>query len=83
MVNILIDIHLIEAKVNHLKIKNRDSSAAVYTALQDQVFKEHKVSQKQYVKSYIYYKANAHLLDNIYSRVVDSLSLRQKILKMD
>lgn len=83
MAKVLIDIHIAEAKVNHLRMDKVDSGAAVYLALQDSVFKENKISQETYIESFRYYRANPALLDEVYAIVVDSLSLRHKILKLD
>jgi hypothetical protein len=83
MSNILIDIHIAEAKVNHIGIGNRDSSSATYVAMENQILKKHKVAKKKYIKSFRYYNSRPKEMDEIYTAVIDSLNVRQKLLKMD
>ena len=83
MVKVLVDIHIAEAKANHLKVLHKDSSSAIYRELEKAVFKKNKISKTTYLRSYKYYTSRPEEMDDIYSRVVDSLSLRQKIRKLN
>lgn len=77
MVELLVDIHILEARVDKLRIGN-DSSYAVYNTLEKELFEKHGVSKKEYVNSYKYYLSDPNALDRIYEVVVDSLNVIQK-----
>ena len=74
MINILIDMHLAEAKVGQVKLPN-DSSLQYYAYLQDEIFSTHGVDSVIYKKSMEYYSRNIIQLDEIYEAVLDSLNL--------
>ena len=82
MINLLIELHLTEAKVS---IKNlpQDSSVKFYNYLQNKVFAENKVDSIIFSNSYNYYSTDSKKIDAIYTAVIDSLSLREsrKVLK--
>jgi len=78
MVSILTDIHELESKVGNLKL-TYDSSTLLYKQQQDSIFKKHLVSDSVYTASFDYYLSQVELLDQIYSAVVDSLSLRRNV----
>ena len=77
MVDILIDIHILEAKVIKLRLKT-DSAKAVYNSLEEELFKSHEVEKDIYEKSYQYYLVNTKEMQSIYNVVVDSLNLRHQ-----
>jgi hypothetical protein len=83
MAAILIDIHIAEAKVHQVTVGSRDSTAAVYLALEAKILKKNKVSKKLYKKSFNYYNDRPDLMEKIYTAVIDSLNVRQKMLKID
>ncbi len=74
MVNILIDIHLIEA---NLSTKNlaKDTGVLFYNFYEKDLYKKHNTNDSTYNRSFIYYSAHPQLMDQIYEKVVDSLSL--------
>ncbi|MEP2024657.1 MAG: DUF4296 domain-containing protein [Reichenbachiella sp.] len=77
MVELLIDIHILEARVDKLRINN-DSSYTVYNTLEKEIFDKYGVTKSLYEDSYQYYLTNSKKLDHIYSIVVDSLNVIQK-----
>ncbi|UXX79048.1 DUF4296 domain-containing protein [Reichenbachiella carrageenanivorans] len=77
MVELLIDIHILEARVDKLRLSN-DSAYAVYNTLERELFEKRGVDKPQYEVSYQYYLSNPILLDKIYTIVVDSLNVIQK-----
>jgi hypothetical protein len=83
MTAILIDIHIAEAKVHQVNVGSRDSTAAIYLALEDKILKKNNVSKKEYTKSFNYYNDRPDLMEKIYTAVIDSLNVRQKRLKLD
>ena len=72
MVNILIDIHLLEERVDQLNI-SEDSSNSIYRILENDIFKKHSVSEEEYRKSYSYYFFDPKQIDEIYQSIIDSL----------
>lgn len=82
MVSILTRIHIAEAKVSTSYLPT-DSALSYYKVLEDTIFKNYGTSRKQYQESYKFYIKNPELIDKVYTRVVDSLSLREAIKKLD
>ncbi len=76
MTSILVDIHVAEAQVEHMGLM-ADTSLVYFKKLQQDIFKKHKITQKDFYNSYDYYTDNVSELDKIYERVVDSLSVRE------
>ena len=74
MVNILIDIHLIEEKVNQLNF-SKDSSKGMFDMLEKEIFQKYNITDEDYRKSYSYYFFNPKELDDIYQSVIDSLNV--------
>ena len=77
MVELLVDIHILEARVDKLRL-TKDSAHAVYNTLELEIFEKNKVDKKEYEKSYQYYLSDPKTLDKIYAIVVDSLNVIQK-----
>ncbi len=76
MVNVLIDIHLTEGIASALPI-TYDSSQALYTLLEKDVFVQHQVKDSVFTQSLRYYLQDPAIMDRIYARVVDSLVVRE------
>jgi hypothetical protein len=83
MINILIDIHLAEAKVGRLPFRSLDSSKALFRKMELDIFKKHQVDTATYRKSFEFYLNNTSRLDEIYAAVIDSLSYRESTGKME
>ena len=79
MVKILIEVHLLEAKIQKLYIA-RDSSQILYQHYEKKLFEELDVDREKYNNSMIYYVDNGYKMSDIYDRVVDSLLLQQQTL---
>lgn len=80
MVSILIDLHVLEGKVQQLRIK-RDSSELVFNHFENEVFKKHNVTDSIYLKNLTYYYDHPQKMEKIYGAVLDSLSLYDRILE--
>ena len=78
MVNILIKIHLTEAKISN-SLYPSDSALIYYKSMEDSIYHKMGIPKKDYTESYIYYMRNIEQMDRIYSRVIDSLSLREAL----
>lgn len=82
MVDVLIDIHLLEAKLNALSV-DKDSSSVLYKAYEQQIFEKHQISSALYQESYQWHFNHLHSLNDIYAIVVDSLMLRQQTKQLE
>jgi 3-hydroxyacyl-CoA dehydrogenase len=83
MVNILVDIHIAEAKANRVLLRSYDSTQAYYKKLEQDVFKKHQVDSAVYRKSFTYYMDHMKQMDEIYTAVVDSLNVKEKVGKLE
>ncbi len=80
MISYLVDLHLAEASVQNLRLK-RDSAKVIFAAREKYLLKEHQITDSLFIKSYNYYLRHPDKLEEIYGAVVDSLSLRESLLK--
>jgi len=80
MINYLIDLHLSEAAVQNLRLKS-DSARVVFAVREKYILKKHQLTDSVFLKSYSYYLKHSEKLEEIYGAVVDSISLRQSLLK--
>ena len=76
MINVLVDIHLIEASVSQYYSVNIDvklRSAAFYTML----YKKYSITHKDFINSIYYYAQDLKYLGKIYQEVITRLSVMQ------
>ncbi|MGD1841486.1 MAG: DUF4296 domain-containing protein [Thermonemataceae bacterium] len=83
MVAIMVDIHLTEAQVPYLAIKDEDTLRAVFHELKRGVFKKHGTDSSTFYKSYDYYLNNLEEMQSIYEVVLDSLTSKEASLDID
>lgn len=76
MVEVLIDIHITEGLTSALPVAY-DSSMVLYSLLEQDVFIKHEVSDSVFTQSMLYYLRDPAEMERIYSRVVDSLVVRE------
>lgn len=77
MVDVLIDIHLLEQKLDQLGV-TYDSQKVMYNHFEARIFEKYEVDSVAYKKSLNYYYQNVEYLEEIYEVIVDSLSVREK-----
>lgn len=77
MVELLTEIHILEAQVDKLRL-TKDSTYMVYNTLEQEIFEKYAVNKALYEESFKFYLARPERLDKIYSVVVDSLNVIQK-----
>lgn len=82
MTELLVDFHLLEAKIEQLGVKP-DSAKKVYSHFADQLYKKYDVDSAQYQKSLLFYLDNPEIMHDIYEVVVDSLMLRDRAKRID
>lgn len=76
MVEVLIDIHLTEGIASAMPV-TYDSSKVLYNLLEKDVFLKHEVIDSVFTQSMLYYLRDPAEMEQIYSRVVDSLVVRE------
>ena len=79
MTQVLIDLHIAESKVNSLSL-NADSTGCLIDILTQRVLEEHELDHETYLRSYNFYMNDIRMMESVYGRVVDSLSLRYELL---
>ena len=82
MINFLIDVHLTEAKLNSLGIPT-DSAKSLFNLYQKELYEKHGIDDSVYQVSHVYYLENPKKMTEIYAAVVDSLSLRERLKKVN
>ena len=75
MVSFLIDLHLAEAKMNHVNTRNTDSTEIIFRHYEKYLMEQHGFTDSVYLQSYAYYLDHMELMNEIYNDVVDSLSV--------
>ena len=58
MVNIMTDVHLIEAEINNLHLQHQDSSVFMYQKLKVQLLKKYNTDTAVFNASFKYYDLN-------------------------
>ncbi|MFN8345492.1 MAG: DUF4296 domain-containing protein [Spirosomataceae bacterium] len=78
MAQILVDMHLLEARVGRLGLTSLDSSTIVTERLKQKLFKKYSTDSAAYNRSYQFYSTNPAFMERIYTDVVKQLEKRQK-----
>ena len=78
MADILVEVHLTEARVSKLGLVSTDSAALVFKRLHFATLKKFEVDTAAYTRSYIYYSSRPTLLAGIYEDVVAQLKEAEK-----
>ncbi|XOV91106.1 MAG: DUF4296 domain-containing protein [Bacteroidota bacterium] len=78
MMEVLMEIHILEAKIQKLYVP-ADSSELLYHHYEKMLFDDLGVTEEEYDKSLIYYVDHSDELGRMYFQIVDSLMLRQTI----
>ncbi|QDH79464.1 DUF4296 domain-containing protein [Echinicola soli] len=82
MVGIMVDIHMAEGMASSLPV-SYDSSKKLYPLFESRVFEKHQVVDTTYTKSLEYYLRDTEKMKELYSRVIDSLNVKEKIGQED
>ena len=78
MVEVLVDIHMAEGMASSLPIPF-DSSRKIYPILEREVFLKHNIPDSVFMESFQYYLRDSKTMEEIYSRTIDSLALKEKL----
>jgi len=58
---------------------NKDSVRVFFPEVEKRLFEKHDIDDSLYLISFNYYLENVELMEEIYTAVVDSLSLRERL----
>jgi len=83
MIDVLIQVHLLEAKINKAPKRAGDSVQFLFDHYQELLFEDQGIDSARYRNSMAYYLENPKELTLIYQAVVDSLALRAKNKNVD
>jgi Domain of unknown function (DUF4296) len=78
MQKVLVDIHLIEARISKMNIPSMDTATLVTEKLKADVFKKHQTDSATYNRSYRFYATYPDYFENIYSGVIKDLETKKK-----
>jgi len=78
MISYLIDLHLYETKASQLKM-NKDTIRGFFPEVEQHLFEKHGIDDSLYLISFEYYLREVDQMQEIYTAVVDSLSLRERL----
>jgi hypothetical protein len=80
MVSALLDIHLLEARVENTRI-SPDSARALYLKQIKDVYRKYKIDEKTFKDSFKYYAVHNKDLEEMYAVIVDSLDKKTQRLE--
>ncbi|MBL7852160.1 MAG: DUF4296 domain-containing protein [Cyclobacteriaceae bacterium] len=80
MVGLMMEIYLAEARTSLLPVA-KDSSYRLFLAYQDTLMHRRGVQDSTLRKAYAYYLQHPAELEAIYDAIIDSLSLREQLLR--
>jgi len=78
LVNILIEMHVLEASIDNLNL-SKDSSMIFFKMREKEIFEKFNTDEETYRESFSHYFFEPKELDEIYETVIDSLLLYQQI----
>ena len=80
MVEFLIDLHITQSKVQNLRLSN-DSAELLFMILEKDLLEQYEIKDTLFYNSYSWYLDRPEMMHNIYTSVVDTLTLRQSLLR--
>ena len=79
MVGFLVDSHMKEGQLQAARI-SKDSAGFLFKQIELELYQKHNIDSQQFLDSYHYYLEHVEDLAEIYDAVIDSLSLREKVI---
>lgn len=80
MIAMLIDLHTAQAQIQNLKLQP-DSAAFLFNVFERQIMAERNSKDSIFYESYSWYLDRPEQMLNIYTAVVDTLSLRESLAR--
>ena len=78
MAEVMMDVYLLESKVRDLSLK-QDSTKVIYDYYENKIWSSHGIDDSLYRLSFEYYINHPEEMSEIYSIMVDSLSLKERL----
>ncbi len=78
MAEVMMDVYLLESKVKDLNLK-LDSAGEIYKYYENKIWSTHGIDDSLYQLSFDYYINHPEEMSEIYSIMVDSLSLMDRL----
>ncbi len=82
MLPIVVDLHIAEEVIQSYNWNYDSSRVMFHSVYKKEILKKHNVDFAQFDSSYVYYERNVELMNKLYERVVDTLSLRVSMKKL-
>ncbi len=76
----LIDLHVLQAQIQNLRLPT-DSAEFTFMVLEKELFDMHDYRDSLFYNSYSWYLEHPEQMHYIYTAVVDSLTLRQSLIR--
>lgn len=76
MVQILADIHVVEARIE-TRVLYPDTALMAFNKEQQKILEAHGVEQQEFRNTYQYYLDNIPQMDKLYEVILDTLSVRE------
>lgn len=80
MVQVMADIHVIEAKTNLGRSKGIEEGKQNLYNDYEQVFFNHGITQKKFEDSYKYYSSDPPLFNTLFEKVIEELNKREALI---
>ncbi len=80
MISFLVELHTIQSQVQNLRLP-ADSSEILFIVLEKDLLSKMNVRDSTFYESFSWYLDHADMMYDIYSAVVDSLSLRNSLVR--
>ena len=80
MIKTQIELQILEAKIGQLRL-SKDSSTVLYKVFEERLFDSLNIDREKYARSFEYYMNDIEAMDKIYEAVIDSLSLRERLIQ--
>ena len=81
MHEVLIDVHLLEAKVE--KLKKPEDSILVYAKEEyEKLYYLHHITEQQFQRSFQFYQDNPNLMNEMYQQMIEEMTQREAELKV-
>ncbi len=80
MIGFLIDLHVLQAQIQNLRLPN-DSAEFTFMVIEKEMFDEYGYRDSLFYDSYSWYLEHPEQMHSIYTAVVDSLTLRQSLIR--
>lgn len=81
MVAYLIELHIIQSQVQNLRLST-DSAEVLFALLEKDLRKQHQHEDSVFYESYSWYLDRPEQMHEIYTAIVDTLTLRQSLLRV-